>query len=111
MAPRCSPHKEHLGGEQWPVLVSRATSGEVLASVPGHFLICSAGCCHGDWARVSTGCRVNACSKNALRIHGLLQGSLVLNVAVKLLKRRSHLMPKCILKSQAKRLQGSHQIC
>lgn len=86
------------------------TSQEVLAGFSGHFLICSTGCCHGDWAQVSMGCHVNACSKKALKLNGLLHRSLFFNFAVKLLKKRSHLMPRCTLKSQAKKLQGSHQI-
>ena len=64
------------------------TDWEVLTGFSGHFLICSTGCCHGDRARVSTGCHVNACSRKALKINGLLHGSLVFNFAVKLLKKR-----------------------
>lgn len=63
------------------------TGQEMLEGFSGHFLICSTGCCHGDWAQISMGCHVNVCSKKDL--NALLHRSifvLIIIFAVKLPK-------------------------
>lgn len=52
------------------------TAPEVPAGFSGHFLLCSAGCCHGDWAQVSRGCRAMPGARKLLKINGLLHRSL-----------------------------------
>lgn len=52
------------------------TAPEVPAGFSGHFLLCSTGCCHGDWAQVSRGCRAMPGVRKLLKINGLLHRSL-----------------------------------